>query len=89
MGAICLHVMISGHVQGVFFRRHAYEQAQTFNVTGWIKNLPDGRVEALICGEPESVELMREWIKHGPPAAKVTNVVVEEVPFEPHPKFEY
>ena len=79
------HLLISGRVQGVFFRAHMKEEAEKLGVTGWVKNLPDGRVEAIIEGEEEKVKQLIEWAHHGPPAAKVEKVEVE---WE-EPKHEY
>jgi acylphosphatase len=82
MNMICLHCYVSGRVQGVFFRHHTQQQAQTLGLTGWVRNLDDGRVEVLICGAPEKTQQMREWLARGPSAAKVTDVVVQEVSWQ-------
>jgi|Deesub1362B_J571_1020462.scaffolds.fasta_scaffold00032_39 acylphosphatase len=69
-----VHVYISGRVQGVFFRAFTQERAEFYGITGWVKNLPDGRVEAVAEGDEE---VLKEWIKDlwkGPPAARVDNV---------------
>ncbi len=71
------HIFVSGIVQGVFFRHATKVQAETFNVTGWIRNLLDGRVEAVFEGEENNVKKLVEYCRHGPPGAKVTNVEVE------------
>jgi acylphosphatase len=71
------HVYVSGQVQGVFFRDSARERAQQLNLVGWVKNLPDGRVEGLFEGPPEKVREMLEWCKHGPPHATVEDVDAE------------
>ncbi len=71
------HVFISGRVQGVFFRAHTREQALKRGVTGWVRNLPDGRVEAVFEGEEDDVRSVIEWCRHGPPFARVENVEVE------------
>jgi len=70
------HVFISGRVQGVFFRFHTKEWASELNVKGWIRNLPDGRVEAVLEGEEEDVKEIIERMKVGPPLARVDNVEV-------------
>lgn len=70
------HVIISGKVQGVFFRAHTKSIADRLGVKGWVRNLPDGRVEAVFEGERDSVEEVIEWCWRGPPAARVTNVEV-------------
>ncbi len=68
------HVLIEGRVQGVFFRAETRYTAQQFNLTGWVRNLPDGRVEAVFEGEEEAVEKMIQWCHKGPPHALVRNV---------------
>jgi len=73
-----VHVFISGRVQGVFFRASAKKKARGLGITGWIKNLPGGRVEAVLEGDSESVEKIVDWAKKGPPAAKVQDIEVEE-----------
>jgi len=70
------HVFISGRVQGVFFRYETRLRAIRNNVTGWIRNLPDGRVEAVFEGEKENVEAMIDFCHRGPPGAIVRKVEV-------------
>jgi len=70
------HVYVGGRVQGVFFRSEIQDEAVKRNVTGWVKNLPDGRVEAVFEGEKENVEKVIEFCKKGPPGARVTKVDV-------------
>lgn len=70
------HVFVSGRVQGVFFRHETRLRALRYNVTGWVRNLPDGRVEAIFEGEKENVEAMIEFCRKGPPGAVVENVEV-------------
>lgn len=71
------HVLISGRVQGVWFRANIREKARWLNVKGWVRNLPDGRVEAVFQGEKERVDEMISWCHRGPPLAKVEDVKVE------------
>jgi acylphosphatase len=73
---------VSGRVQGVFFRASTREQARALGVTGHARNLPDGRVEVLACGEPLAVVALCEWLWVGPPTARVTAVEVAEIPIE-------
>lgn len=74
-----VHVFISGRVQGVFFRYTSKELADQLGVTGWIKNLPDGRVEAVVEGEEDKVEEMIEFLSKGPPLARVDDIkIIEE-----------
>ena len=71
------HVFVSGRVQGVFFRSETRSHAERSNVKGWVRNAPDGRVEAVFEGEKEEVEALIEFCKHGPSRARVTNVDVK------------
>jgi len=73
-----IHVYISGIVQGVFFRAATRRAAADLNLTGWVRNMDDGRVEAVLEGEDSDVEKMIAWCKVGPPAAKVEKVVTAE-----------
>jgi len=65
-----VHILISGRVQGVFFRAHAVERALALGLTGWVRNTPQG-VEIIAEGERQKLEKLIEWCKKGPPAAKV------------------
>jgi acylphosphatase len=69
-----IHIIISGRVQGVAFRAATREAAIGLNLTGWVKNLRDGRVDAVFEGEDGQVEVMHRWCEHGPPLARVTGV---------------
>lgn len=71
-------VLISGHVQGVGYRYSTREKAIALGIVGWVRNLPNGQVEAFIVGELESVDSMLAWFHDGPPAAAVTTVETEE-----------
>ena len=70
------HLFISGFVQGVFFRARTREMAQSLGLTGWVKNLPDGKVEAVFNGDKTDVEKAIDWCHHGPPEASVAGVEV-------------
>ena len=71
------HVMISGRVQGVFFRAETREAARRNGVSGWVRNTRDGRVEAVFEGSTEDVQKMIDWCWSGSPAARVENVEVD------------
>jgi acylphosphatase len=72
---------VTGRVQGVFFRAEARSRADSLGVAGWIRNAPDGSVEAVFEGEPERVDSMVDWCRRGPPGAVVEDVeVVTEEP---------
>ncbi|RKE17014.1 acylphosphatase [Streptomyces sp. TLI_171] len=75
-------VLVSGTVQGVFFRDSCRRAAQAVGVAGWVRNLPDGRVEAVFEGDPPEVERMVAWMGHGPSRAVVERVEVAEEPLE-------
>ena len=70
------HVLVSGTVQGVFFRFETRRLAWRLGVAGWVKNRRDGQVESVFEGEREVVERMVEFCRHGPSGARVTNVEV-------------
>jgi acylphosphatase len=70
------HVWVSGRVQGVYYRAYAEEEAAFRAVQGWIRNLHDGRVEAVFEGSPMAVEAMVQWCRRGSPASLVTDVQV-------------
>ena len=70
------HVYVSGRVQGVFFRGEAQDEARRYGLTGWVRNLADGRVEAIFEGEKENVEKLIEFCRRGPTGARVTKVDV-------------
>ncbi|MFH1232048.1 MAG: acylphosphatase [Planctomycetota bacterium] len=77
MNKVRSHIWISGKVQGVFFRAYTQKKAQTLNLTGWVRNLPTGQVEAVFEGEKDIVEEMIQWCRHGPPSAQVTKVDIQ------------
>ena len=72
-----VHVYVSGTVQGVYYRANTRDQARERGVDGWVRNLADGRVEAVFEGAPDAVEAMVEWCHTGSPRAEVDDVDVE------------
>ena len=78
MNKVRMHVFVTGIVQNVFFRVNTVERAQELGVTGWVKNLPDGRVEVVFEGPKENVEKIVEWTKKGPLDAGVKNVEIHQ-----------
>ena len=88
MPRIARHVRVTGQVQGVFFRQSAREKAREAGVGGWIRNCPDGSVEAHVEGEQQAVETMIDWLHRGPPAAGVTRVEVEDTDLRDSEGFE-
>lgn len=87
MQSVCVRYFVSGRVQGVWFRAGAQEAARALGLTGWVRNLPDGRVEVLACGEQPVLAAMRAWLHQGPEGADVTLVTEETLPFENHAQF--
>jgi acylphosphatase len=76
-----VHLLVSGRVQGVAFRAYTEDEARRLGVTGWVRNLPDGRVEAEAEGERAFVEALVAWCRRGPPAARVDHVEVAWRPY--------
>ncbi len=76
-----VHLVVSGIVQGVSFRAYTVDEARRLGVAGWVRNLPDGRVEAEAEGDREAVEALVAWCRRGPPAARVEGVEVERKAF--------
>lgn len=72
-----VHVLISGKVQGVGYRYSTFHQAHHLGIRGWVKNLLDGRVEAVFEGSPQAVQAMLRWCHNGPLGAVVNDVAVE------------
>lgn len=75
-----VHLLISGKVQGVFYRATAKEKALALNLSGWIKNTTDGNVEALVSGDEAAVNAFVDWCWQGPEMAKVAQVSVTRKP---------
>jgi acylphosphatase len=76
MSKVRAHVIVSGRVQGVYFRGAMQRRAHALNVTGWVRNRPDGQVEAVCEGEGAAVRDVVAWCHQGPPNALVTAVDV-------------
>jgi acylphosphatase len=71
------HILVSGKVQGVYFRQNTLIVATEHGVMGWVRNLPDGRVEAILEGEQENVSKVIKWCHRGPPEARVDDLNVK------------
>ncbi len=69
-----IHVIVEGRVQGVYFRAHTQEEARRLGLAGWVRNRPDGSVEALVEGESTAVDRMQEWFHRGSPGSRVSSV---------------
>jgi len=75
-------IVVTGRVQGVFFRSNTAEKARELGIFGWVKNLEDGGVEAIFEGEKENVEKIIEWVRKGPILANVNKVEIEWEDYE-------
>ena len=75
----CIRCLVSGRVQGVFFRASTRYQAEQLGIAGSASNLPDGRVEVIACGEPQAIEQLKDWLRQGPEMAEVTGISFEVI----------
>jgi acylphosphatase len=80
VGAVSVDVVVTGAVQGVFFRATMRDEARDLDVSGWVRNEPDGSVAAHLEGSADSVSALVEWCRHGPSGAEVDQVVTTEAP---------
>ena len=83
-----MHLLISGQVQGVGYRASLRREAVARHVSGWVRNLPDGRVEALVCGSSFALESLLDWARQGPPDARVDEIDCRPTTESPPPDFE-
>jgi len=79
MSRVAVHGFVSGHVQGVSFRAFVLDQAQQYALTGWTRNVADGRVEVLLCGDETAVHAVIAALHRGPPLADVTEVALSAI----------
>jgi acylphosphatase len=84
----CQRLLISGRVQGVWFRESMKREAEQLDITGWVRNLSDGRVEAVVCGSEPALQAIQKWAAKGPPLAQVSDVEVHPVQDEAYSDFE-
>jgi len=85
----CINFLVEGRVQGVFFRDSTQRKATEIGLTGWVRNLTDGRVELVACGEVEQIEQLEQWIQAGgPPAGSVNRIEKSEMECEDFREFE-
>ncbi|HLG40326.1 MAG TPA: acylphosphatase [Chitinophagaceae bacterium] len=80
-------IIVSGKVQGVYYRQSAKEKARELNITGEVKNLPDDTVYIIATGKAEQLNQFIEWCRQGPPRAKVLNVITDEMTLTSFEKF--
>jgi acylphosphatase len=84
-----VHVIVEGRVQGVFFRAHTSDEAIKLGLTGWVRNRPDGSVEAIIEGQEAAVKKMLQWFRQGSPYSLVAKIhTTEESPVGDNTNFE-
>lgn len=79
---LCKRYIVSGKVQGVWFRANAKAIAENLGLTGWVKNADNGSVELVACGNESELAELETWLKKGPPQAKVDKVQAEALPME-------
>ena len=73
-----IHFWVSGRVQGVYFRASTQATARQLGLTGWVRNLPDGRVEGIACGPGKTLDKLVVWLHHGPDSAQVTDLQITQ-----------
>jgi acylphosphatase len=81
------HYLIKGQVQGVYFRASAQEVANAMGLTGWVRNTPEGNVEAVATGDEHSLREFGAWCRQGPPAAIVSEVEIKHLPEQAYADF--
>jgi acylphosphatase len=84
---VCFIVNISGQVQGVYFRASSQQMAIDLGLSGHARNLDNGHVEVLVCGEQQQVEKMLSWLNQGPEEAEVENIDKKQVQWQQHQFF--
>ena len=82
-----VHCIVTGKVQGVWFRQSTMAKARSLKLTGWVKNLRNGDVELEAYGDVEQLRLLKEWLWEGPVAAKVNQVTCNECEYQKYPSF--
>ncbi|SHM08870.1 acylphosphatase [Phytopseudomonas punonensis] len=82
MTVVCQHAYVEGRVQGVGFRQSTAMEARRLQLSGWVRNLPDGRVEVFFEGEEGAVSSLAKWLELGPPGARVVSLSLQERPLQ-------
>ncbi|HIF50042.1 MAG TPA: acylphosphatase [Thiotrichaceae bacterium] len=82
-----INCYVSGRVQGVCFRMSTSQQAKILGLTGWVRNLDDGRVEVLASGKAPQIDQLQKWLAHGPSMAKVLNIEYRVIEYQEFPNF--
>jgi len=84
---MCIHCCIHGQVQGVGFRYFTKRQANKYTITGWVRNLLNGTVEVLACGNKDNIEQFIQCLKQGPVSAKVDKIISDDQPWQEFTEF--
>jgi acylphosphatase len=84
---VCYRCLVAGDVQGVFYRASTRHEAQQLGITGYARNLPDGRVEVVACGTAEAVTRLTDWLHEGPSGARVSGVACEVIEMQVYSNF--
>ena len=82
-----IHFLVSGRVQGVCFRMHTRQQALRHGLSGWVRNLPDGRVEGMASGAADGLVSFQSWLQRGPEHARVIGVEVQTLGYQSYDGF--
>ena len=83
-----IHFIVTGRVQGVFFRAACKRIADRHRITGWVRNLPDGSVEGMASADEPALMQLRDWLGHGPELAMVLKLQIKAVPLQQFVSFE-
>lgn len=83
-----IHFIVTGRVQGVFFRAACKRMADRHRISGWVSNLPDGSVEGMASADNLALAQLRDWLSHGPELARVLKLQIREVPLQQFDSFE-
>lgn len=85
---VCMHFIVKGKVQGVWFRAATKRKAEEWQLTGYAKNLPDGSVEVIACGKEETLKQLHIWLQRGPELARVEEVLHKDLTWQEYEGFE-
>lgn len=84
---LCKHYWVTGKVQGVWFRASTKKEADKLGVTGWVRNVAEGRVEVLACGTAQQLAQLESWLSKGPDLARVDELLIEDLAWREHQGF--
>lgn len=82
-----IHFIVSGRVQGVFFRATCKNLADRYQITGWVRNMPDGQVEGMATADTAKLQILRDWLRQGPELARVLRLDITEQPLQEFDNF--